>query len=161
MVMARMPFDGDLGQKCQKTTRIVEGSGHSSSRTEQKSTCAMSQIGLIGLAVMGQNLALNIAQKGFSISVFNRSYEKTEATVKRYQVHPLLLSSPLRSRVGHPTRAARGFSQPRRSKFIHHLCWPRSATHSSLLSQRRRSAHMGQHGRTHSCQRRCWLRRVR
>ena len=37
-----------------------------------------SDIGLIGLAVMGQNLALNIADHGFQISVFNRTVEKTE-----------------------------------------------------------------------------------
>ena len=30
-----------------------------------------------------QNLALNIAEKGFPISVYNRSYEKTEAAEKR------------------------------------------------------------------------------
>lgn len=42
-----------------------------------------SDIGLIGLAVMGQNLALNIAEKGFSISVYNRTYAKTVDTVKR------------------------------------------------------------------------------
>jgi 6-phosphogluconate dehydrogenase len=36
-----------------------------------------SEIGLIGLAVMGQNLALNIADHGFRISVFNRTYSKT------------------------------------------------------------------------------------
>jgi 6-phosphogluconate dehydrogenase len=30
-----------------------------------------SDIGLIGLAVMGQNLALNIADHGFQISVYN------------------------------------------------------------------------------------------
>ena len=30
-----------------------------------------------------QNLALNVADKGFSISVFNRTYEKTEAAVRR------------------------------------------------------------------------------
>jgi 6-phosphogluconate dehydrogenase len=30
-----------------------------------------------------QNLSLNIAEKGFSISVYNRSYEKTEAAVAR------------------------------------------------------------------------------
>ena len=35
-----------------------------------------SDIGLIGLAVMGQNLALNIADHGFQISVFNRTTEK-------------------------------------------------------------------------------------
>ncbi len=36
-------------------------------------------IGLIGLAVMGQNLVLNIADHGFSVAVYNRSAEKTEA----------------------------------------------------------------------------------
>lgn len=70
---------------------------------------APSSVGLIGLAVMGQvrsgcvntapllqiddrsglcalqNLALNVAEKGFSISVFNRTYDKTEAAVKRAQ----------------------------------------------------------------------------
>ena len=34
--------------------------------------------GLIGLGVMGENLILNIESKGFSVSVFNRTYEKTE-----------------------------------------------------------------------------------
>ncbi len=37
-----------------------------------------SDIGLIGLAVMGQNLALNIADHGFQISVYNRTTEKTD-----------------------------------------------------------------------------------
>jgi 6-phosphogluconate dehydrogenase len=40
-----------------------------------------SDIGLIGLAVMGQNLALNIADHGFQISVYNRTTEKTDAFV--------------------------------------------------------------------------------
>ena len=44
-----------------------------------------SDIGLIGLAVMGQNLALNVAEKGFKISVFNRSADKTDACVARAQ----------------------------------------------------------------------------
>lgn len=35
------------------------------------------QIGVVGLAVMGKNLALNIESKGFSVSVFNRSPQKT------------------------------------------------------------------------------------
>lgn len=30
-----------------------------------------------------QNFALNVAEKGFPISVYNRSYEKTEACVTR------------------------------------------------------------------------------
>jgi 6-phosphogluconate dehydrogenase len=36
------------------------------------------QFGLIGLAVMGQNLVLNAADHGFSVSVFNRTAAKTE-----------------------------------------------------------------------------------
>jgi len=38
-------------------------------------------VGLIGLAVMGENLALNIESRGYSISVFNRTTEKTEALI--------------------------------------------------------------------------------
>ena len=37
-----------------------------------------SRIGLARLAVMGQNLALNIVEKGFPISVYNRSPEKVD-----------------------------------------------------------------------------------
>jgi 6-phosphogluconate dehydrogenase len=36
------------------------------------------QFGLIGLAVMGQNLVLNAADHGFSVSVYNRTGSKTE-----------------------------------------------------------------------------------
>ena len=35
-------------------------------------------IGLIGLAVMGENLALNIESRGFSVAVFNRTVEKVD-----------------------------------------------------------------------------------
>lgn len=43
---------------------------------------AKQQIGVIGLAVMGKNLALNIESRGFSITVYNRSAEKTEEFLK-------------------------------------------------------------------------------
>ena len=36
-------------------------------------------IGLVGLAVMGENLALNIASRGFHIAVFNRTTSVTDA----------------------------------------------------------------------------------
>uniref|UniRef100_A0A8C9H2H4 6-phosphogluconate dehydrogenase, decarboxylating n=1 Tax=Piliocolobus tephrosceles TaxID=591936 RepID=A0A8C9H2H4_9PRIM len=39
-------------------------------------------IGLIGLAVMGQNLSMNIASNGFKIGVFNRTYAKTVDTLE-------------------------------------------------------------------------------
>src|SRR5213596_1034896 len=35
-------------------------------------------VGLIGLGVMGENLALNLESKGFSVAVFNRTTEVTE-----------------------------------------------------------------------------------
>jgi len=38
-----------------------------------------SEIGLIGLAVMGENLALNIESRGFPISVYNRTAAKLDA----------------------------------------------------------------------------------
>src|SRR3954447_17672238 len=35
-------------------------------------------IGLVGLAVMGQNLALNMANHGFTVAVYNRTTSKTD-----------------------------------------------------------------------------------
>ena len=40
-----------------------------------------SQIGVIGLAVMGENLVLNMESKGYKVSVFNRTYSVTERFV--------------------------------------------------------------------------------
>ena len=36
-------------------------------------------IGLIGLAVMGENLVMNLESKGFTVAVHNRSTEKVDA----------------------------------------------------------------------------------
>src|SRR5438552_2778788 len=38
-------------------------------------------IGLIGLAVMGQNLVLNMADHGFTVAVFNRTTAKVDEFV--------------------------------------------------------------------------------
>ncbi len=38
-------------------------------------------IGLIGLAVMGENLVLNMASKGFSVAVYNRSTDKVQSFI--------------------------------------------------------------------------------
>ena len=35
--------------------------------------------GLIGLAVMGENLVLNIESRGYSVAVFNRTVEKVDS----------------------------------------------------------------------------------
>ena len=40
------------------------------------------EIGLIGLAVMGQNLVRNMARNGFKVAVYNRTYAKTKAFVE-------------------------------------------------------------------------------
>ncbi|MEQ2875334.1 NAD(P)-binding domain-containing protein, partial [Staphylococcus epidermidis] len=40
------------------------------------------QIGVVGLAVMGKNLAWNIESRGYSVSVYNRSRQKTDEMVK-------------------------------------------------------------------------------
>src|SRR5579883_2641016 len=40
--------------------------------------------GLTGLAVMGQNLARNVAHKGFPIVVHNRTQEKTDKFVAEF-----------------------------------------------------------------------------
>ena len=42
---------------------------------------AKCDIGLIGLAVMGENLVLNMESKGFSVAVFNRTVEKVDKFV--------------------------------------------------------------------------------
>ncbi|MEO7124807.1 MAG: NADP-dependent phosphogluconate dehydrogenase [Nakamurella sp.] len=46
------------------------------------SAVASAQIGVTGLAVMGSNLARNLASKGFVTAVHNRSYGKTQALIK-------------------------------------------------------------------------------
>ena len=44
--------------------------------------------GLIGLAVMGQNLVLNVASRGFKASVYNRTVE----TMKEFLDGPATVS---------------------------------------------------------------------
>lgn len=40
------------------------------------------QIGVMGLAVMGKNLALNIESRGYSLSVYNRTPDKTDQLIE-------------------------------------------------------------------------------
>ena len=46
------------------------------------SESGVAQVGLIGLAVMGKNLALNIADHGFDIAVFNRTTAITQEFIR-------------------------------------------------------------------------------
>ncbi|KIO42974.1 decarboxylating NADP(+)-dependent phosphogluconate dehydrogenase [Sanguibacteroides justesenii] len=44
----------------------------------------ISDIGLIGLAVMGENLALNLEHKGYTVSVYNRIHPGQKSAVARF-----------------------------------------------------------------------------
>ncbi len=45
-------------------------------------------VGLIGLAVMGQNLALNMADHGFKVAVFNRTVRVTKDFIDAIPIRP-------------------------------------------------------------------------
>ncbi|WP_054774957.1 NAD(P)-binding domain-containing protein [Methylogaea oryzae] len=59
---------------------------------------ANADIGLVGLGVMGQNLALNIADHGYTIAVYNRHHEITDAFVahcrEKEPSHERVLAAP-------------------------------------------------------------------
>ncbi|GKQ42519.1 6-phosphogluconate dehydrogenase, decarboxylating [Companilactobacillus sp. RD055328] len=42
------------------------------------------QIGVIGMAVMGKNLALNIESRGYTVAVYNRTAARTETIIKEH-----------------------------------------------------------------------------
>ena len=42
------------------------------------------QIGVVGMAVMGSNLARNFASKGFKTAIFNRTYAKTQTVLDQH-----------------------------------------------------------------------------
>ena len=41
----------------------------------------MSNIGVIGLGVMGKNIALNMLNHGYEVSGYNRSFERTKLLI--------------------------------------------------------------------------------
>jgi 6-phosphogluconate dehydrogenase len=59
-------------------------------------------IGLVGLAVMGQNLALNIADRGYAVAVFNRTTETMRAFVDSTEAEgkPLIGCATIEDLVG-------------------------------------------------------------
>ncbi|MFR0555312.1 NADP-dependent phosphogluconate dehydrogenase [Loigolactobacillus coryniformis subsp. coryniformis] len=42
------------------------------------------QIGVVGMAVMGKNLALNIESRGYTVAIYNRTSSKTETVAKEH-----------------------------------------------------------------------------
>src|SRR5438552_8053730 len=65
------------------------------------------KIGMIGLAVMGENLAMNIERNGFSIAVFNRDPAKVDNFVARTPGKRVI---PTRS----PEEFVRALARPRK-----------------------------------------------
>jgi 6-phosphogluconate dehydrogenase len=61
---------------------------------------ALHDFGLLGLAVMGQNLVLNVASRGFSVAVWNRTPEVTAAFVAQHPGLPLFGADTLAGFVG-------------------------------------------------------------
>ena len=47
----------------------------------------LAKIGMVGLAVMGENLALNIARNGYPIAVYNRDTSKVDKFLDRAKSH--------------------------------------------------------------------------
>ena len=50
------------------------------------------QIGVIGMAVMGKNLALNIESRGYTVAIYNRTGAKTEAVMQDHSEKKLVAS---------------------------------------------------------------------
>lgn len=48
------------------------------------------QIGVIGMGVMGKNLALNIESRGYSVSIYNRTNSKTENVIAEHHGRKLV-----------------------------------------------------------------------
>lgn len=60
----------------------IDASTQASSSTT--STAGLAQIGVVGMAVMGSNLARNFASRGHTVAIYNRSPEKTRAVMEQY-----------------------------------------------------------------------------
>lgn len=87
----------------------------------------MSDIGLIGLAVMGENLALNIARNGFKISVFNRTVSKVEDFVSGRGKQDNIIGTKT------PEEFANSLAKPRVAIILVKAGFPVDATIKSLL----------------------------
>jgi 6-phosphogluconate dehydrogenase len=82
-------------------------------------------IGVVGLAVMGRNLALNIESRGHAVSVFNRSREKTDDLVAEYPERKLVPAYSLEDFVA-------SLEKPRRILLMVKAGAPTDATIASL-----------------------------
>ncbi|KAF4979034.1 hypothetical protein FZEAL_4709 [Fusarium zealandicum] len=68
----------NLGAPHQSPSSASPSSAAATSQTTNADGVASADLGLIGLAVMGQNLILNMADNGFTICAFNRTVSKVD-----------------------------------------------------------------------------------
>ena len=62
--------------------------------------------GLIGLAVMGENLALNVESRGYKVAVYNRTTEKVDDLIKGRAAGQELCGHALDRRIRQVSQAA-------------------------------------------------------
>ncbi|WP_080486395.1 NAD(P)-binding domain-containing protein, partial [Oenococcus oeni] len=48
--------------------------------------------GVVGMAVMGRNLALNVESRGYTVAIFNRSRSKTDDVMAKHSDKKLIPS---------------------------------------------------------------------
>lgn len=84
------------------------------------------QIGVIGMAVMGKNLALNIESRGYSVSIFNRTGSKTDAVIAEHPDKKLVPTYTIEEFVA-------SLETPRRILMMVQAGKPTDATIQSLL----------------------------
>src|SRR5699024_10286974 len=63
-------------------------------RVSATDTTATAQIGVIGLAVMGSNLARNLARNGYRVALYNRTTSKTDDLVAAHGDEGTFVPSP-------------------------------------------------------------------
>ena len=52
----------------------------------------LANIGVVGMAVMGKNLALNIESRGYTVGIYNRTASKTDQVMKDHSDKKLIPS---------------------------------------------------------------------
>ena len=84
------------------------------------------EIGVIGMAVMGSNLARNFASKGFKTAIFNRSYAKTQVVLDEHPEAEFIASETVQDFID-------SLETPRRIIMMVKAGGPTDATIDSLL----------------------------
>lgn len=84
------------------------------------------QFGVVGMAVMGRNLALNVESRGYSVSIFNRTDSKTKAVVEEFPDKKLYAAYTIEDFVS-------SLEKPRRIMLMVKAGYATDATIESLL----------------------------